>query len=385
MFAYKLHPLAASTIAAATSPLAIQTYKGETSGRHIITLKQGASKNGFINKATLSSDMTHKWDIINAFAGQFTDDNLNALRSDPNVESVTEDGIMHILGTQTDAPWGLERISTTPKLTDQNSLDLTHKYVYKDDKLGSGVDIYIVDTGIRTTHVTFGGRAHWGGIFGGHEKADNDGHGTHCAGIAAGDQYGVAKKANLIAVKVIHDDGSGGPASDVISGLQYVKDQAATSGRPSIASISLGGYDSKPLDDAIASLTKAGVHVVVAAGNDDIDAGTGSPGRAPSAVTVGASAIYDARAAFSNHGPVVDIFAPGLDVISSWNTNDTATNIGSGTSMAAPHIAGLIAYLIARDGNDTPAAISTKLQNQSLKGVLKDMPSGTLNYLAHND
>ncbi|KAF9522565.1 serine proteinase [Crepidotus variabilis] len=380
-----LAALAASAIAAATPLRTIQTYQGENSGRHIITLKQGASKDGVLSKARLSSNViTHDWDIINGFAGKFNDDILNALRSDPEVESVTEDGIMHIVGTQTDAPWGLGRISTTPKLASQDVTALTYNYAYADDKLGSGVDIFIVDTGIRTTHVTFGGRARWGATFGGYASVDGHGHGTHCAGTAVGAQYGVSKNANVIAVKVLSDGGSG-TVADIVSGLQYVKDQAAASGHPSIVSMSLGGGASQPLDDAVASLTTAGVHVAVAAGNSNTDAGTTSPARAPSAVTVGASTIADARASFSNYGPVVDIFAPGQDVISAWNTNDTATNRISGTSMATPHIAGLIAYVVARDGNDTPAAISAKLQNQALKGIITGIPSGTVNYLAHND
>ncbi|KAF9522564.1 serine protease [Crepidotus variabilis] len=380
-----LAALAASAIAAATPLLPIQTYQGETNGRHVITLKQGASKNGLISKAALpGNDITHQWDIINGFAGQFNDETLNAFRADPDVESVTEDGIVHIFGTQTNAPWGLGRISTTPKLANQNPTALTYKYVYSDDKLGSGVDIYVVDTGIRTTHVAFGGRARWGATFGGYANADGSGHGTHCAGTAAGAQYGVAEKANLIAVKVIGDNGAGA-WSDVISGLQYVKNQAAASGRPSVVSMSLGGGAAQPLDDAVTSLTRAGVHVAVAAGNSNTDAGTSSPARVPSVVTVGASTITDARASFSSYGRVVDIFAPGQDVISTWNTNDKATNKLSGTSMATPHIAGLIAYVVARDGNGTPAAISTKLQSQALKGVLADIPSGTVNYLAHNN
>ncbi|KAF9523113.1 serine protease [Crepidotus variabilis] len=380
-----LAALAASAIAAATPLLTLQTHQGKTSGRHIITLKQGASKNGLISKVALpGNDITHQWDIINGFAGQFNDETLNAFRADPDVESVTEDGIMHIFGTQTNAPWGLGRISTTPKLTNQDFEALTFNYTYADDKLGSGVDIYVVDTGIRTTHVTFGGRARWGATFGPYASLDGHGHGTHCAGTAAGVQYGVAKKASLIAVKVLGDDGFG-PWSDIISGLQYVKNQAATSGRPSIVSISIGGEVSQPVDDAVASLTAAGVHVVAAAGNDNNDAENTSPARTPSAVTVGATSIEDYRSPFSNYGAVVDIWAPGQFVISSWNTSDTATNILSGTSMAAPHVAGLIAYIIARDGNDTPAAITTKLQNQAVKGRLPGMPPNTVDYLAHND
>ncbi|KAF9523111.1 serine protease [Crepidotus variabilis] len=375
--------LATSAFAAVTPLRTIETYKGETSGRYIVTLKSGVSKDSVFSNARLSrSNITHDWDIIHGFAGNFNEQTLNALRSNPDVESVSEDGIMHTFATQTNAPWGISRISSTAKLSGSVS-SLTFSYTY-DDTAGSGVDIYLVDTGVRTTHTTFGGRARWGATFGGYPSADGNGHGTHCAGTAAGSQYGVAKKANIIAVKVLSDAGSGAIA-DIVSGLNYVKSQAASSGRPSIVSMSLGGSATTSLDNAVSSLTSAGVHVAVAAGNSNTDAGSTSPARAPSAVTVGASTIADARASFSNYGSVVDIFAPGQDVISAWGTSDTATNQISGTSMATPHIAGLIAYVIGRDGNTTPAAISTKLKSLSLKGVISGIPSGTINDLAHNE
>ncbi|KDR69795.1 hypothetical protein GALMADRAFT_282499 [Galerina marginata CBS 339.88] len=180
-------------------------------------------------------------------------------------------------------------------------------------------------------------------------------------------------------------------------------DQAA-SVRPSIVSMSLSGSTSTLLDNAVASLTSAGIHVAVAAGNSNLDASTSSPARAPSAVTVGASTIADARASFSNFGPIIDVFAPGLNVLSSWIGSDTvglpvlsariysnvislniqATNTISGTSMATPHVAGLIAYLIGKEGNLSPADMSTKLQAYSVKGALTGLSSTTVNDLAHN-
>jgi cerevisin len=157
---------------------------------------------------------------------------------------------------------------------------------------------------------------------------------------------------------------------DSISGLNYVATQAASTGRPSIATLSLGGSANTALDNAITSLTSKGIHVTVAAGNDGTNAANTSPARVPSAITVGASTIADAKASFSNYGSVVDIFAPGQYVTSSWIGSTTATNNISGTSMATPHIAGLVAYLISVNGNASPASISSQIQSLSTKSAL---------------
>ncbi|OBZ79180.1 Cuticle-degrading protease [Grifola frondosa] len=313
-------------------------------------------------------------------------DALKILRSSPDVDYIAEDGVFSINAavTQTNAPWGLARISQNAELADQNTNDLTFTYTY-DSSAGSGVDIYVVDTGIFTGHSEFGGRAIWGATFGGYADADGNGHGTHVSGTAAGSTYGVAKSAHLIAVKVLSDSGSGF-VSDIVSGLSWVATQVQASGRPSIATMSLGGGASTPLDNAVASLTSAGIHVTVAAGNSDTDAGSTSPARAPSANTIGATTIADARASFSNYGSVVDLWAPGQNVISAWIGSTTATNnISGGTSMATPHVAGLIATIISRDGNASPASISATLQSLSIKNTISGIPSGTINDLARNE
>lgn len=357
----------------------VEKYSGETTGRYIVTFKVDADK----SSAKPDSGVTHTWDgAINGFAGHFDDATVEKLRANPDVETITEDGVMHTFVTETNAPWGLSRLSSSSKLSNQDTSALTYSYTY-DSSAGAGVDIYIVDTGVFTSHSQFGGRASWGATFGGYADADGNGHGTHCAGTAAGSQFGVAKSANIIAVKVLSDQGSGA-VSDIVSGLNFVANRASSTGRPSIVSMSLGGSASTSLDNAVTSLTSAGVHVAVAAGNSNTDAGTTSPARATSAVTVGASTIADARASFSNFGSVVDVFAPGQNIISSWIGSTTATNNISGTSMATPHIAGLIAYLIGLQGNVSPAAMSSKIQSLSLKGVISGIPSGTVNDLAHN-
>ncbi|KIM41100.1 hypothetical protein M413DRAFT_445822 [Hebeloma cylindrosporum] len=355
--------LAISALASVTPLRTIERFNGPTTGRYIIKVKAGVSKHNLLAK--VGHTVTHNWEILNGFAGS---------------DFVAADGMMHTMTTQTNAPWGLSRLSSNTRLANQDTNALSFSYTF-DGSAGSGVDIYVV--GVLTSHTQFGGRARWGATFGGYADRDGNGHGTHCAGTAAGSQFGVAKSANIIAVKVLSDAGSGSIA-DIVSGLNFVLSSARASGRPSIVSMSLGGGASASLDSAVETLTSAGIHVAVAAGNSNVDAADTSPARAPSAVTVGASTIADARASFSNFGAVVDIFAPGQNIISSWIGSDTATNNISGTSMATPHIAGLIAYLIGLQGNTSPADMSNKLKNLGLKGVLSGIPSGTLNDLAHN-
>ncbi|KAJ3483606.1 hypothetical protein NLI96_g6203 [Meripilus lineatus] len=394
--------LATPILGSPTVPLVgIEKFSGKVKqGSYIVKLKSDVSKTAhldWLSQHIGTDSVTHtEWDsaVLNGFAGKFSSNTLNMLRSSPDVESIAEDGIMSIQTTQTNAPWGLARLSTNARLTNQNTGALTFTYNFG-AAAGSGVDIYIVgqlsgpsseseailysqsvytDTGIFTGHSQFGGRARWGATFGGYPDADGNGHGTHVSGTAAGSQFGVAKSANLIAVKVLDDSGSGF-VSDIVSGLNFVLTSARSSGRPSIASMSLGGGASTSLDNAVATLTSAGIHVTVAAGNSNVDAANTSPARAPSAVTVGATTIADARASFSNFGAVVDIFAPGQNVISSWIGSTTAT----------PHVAGLIAYYISVNGNSSPAAMSTFLKSQSVKGALTGIPSGTINDLARND
>ncbi|KAH8111574.1 serine protease [Phellopilus nigrolimitatus] len=343
--------------------LTVQTYSGpKNEGSFILRTRRSGV------------EITHgSWSSIffNGFAGKFDADAIEVLRANTDVESIYEDGIATIESTvtQTDAPWGLSRISQDRGLTDQNPDALTFSYRY-DSSAGNGVDIYIVDTGIYTANIDFGGRARWGATFGGHADADGNGHGTHVAGTAAGTRFGAAKAANLIAVKE--------PVSDILSGLNYVVNQASGNpGRPSIASLSLGGGPSQALDDGVTSLVNLNIHVTVAAMNDNIDAVNVSPARAPAVITVGASTIADRRASFSNFGSSVNIFAPGERILSTWIGSQSATGFLSGTSMATPHVAGLIAYLIGVFGPLLPASIRIMLQVLSSKNVLADIPSGT--------
>ncbi|KAJ2926093.1 hypothetical protein H1R20_g11006, partial [Candolleomyces eurysporus] len=369
--------LAGVVLSSPTSLKSVERFQGETTGKYIVKFKAGVSRKKWVNRLK-SAPSAVEWDLINGIAAVVDEDELNELRASGDVESIAEDGIMHAWATQTNAPWGLQRITQAGALSSTNTAGLNYNFTY-DDSAGQGVDIYIVDTGVLVTHSQFGGRARWGTSFVG-GTTDGHGHGTHCAGTAAGSQFGVAKRANIIAVQVLNSSGSGS-TSGIISGLNWVLTQARASGRPSIASLSLGGSAATSLDNAVASLTSAGVHVVVAAGNSNANAASYSPARAPSAITVGSSTIADARSSFSNYGAVVDVFAPGSNVISAWIGSNTATNSISGTSMATPHVAGLAAYLISKEGNVSPAALETKIKNLSTKNALTGIPSGTANNL----
>ncbi|TEB17669.1 serine protease [Coprinellus micaceus] len=377
--------------------VSIDIFPGEKAAGHIVRLKDGASKENVVREVVKllfgklgKLGITHEYECaLNGFAGIFDPVTLAALQMMPGVASISENGIVRTTETvtQSNAPWGLSRLSSAsflPHEADPFGLDYSYAY---DSKAGKDVDIYIIDTGIRFSHKDFEGRARWAytaptavGL-----PTDGNGHGTHCAGTAAGTQYGVAKKAKLHGVKVLSDLGSG-TTSDVISGMDFVLCERNKFGRPTVASMSLGGGISPPLDAAAQKLVEGGVHLVVAAGNDNADADATSPAHVREAITVGASNITDGRAYFSNYGPAVDVFAPGVNVTSAWNDSDNGTNTISGTSMATPHIAGLVAYLLSLgDSTMTPAAMSQWIKDLALKGILNDIPSGTTNILAQND
>lgn len=380
--------LFAGAEAAPTRLKTVQTYRGETaSGAFIVQFKENRTESRQAWATRLGERCTGNWDSINGLASELDEDELNELRASPNVASIAEDGIMTIRATQNDATWGLSRISSAARLANQNAAARNFQFTF-DDSAGEGVDIYVVDTGVLTTHNQFGGRAKAGPAFvNGRRQAvsvDGNGHGTHCAGTAAGTSFGVAKKANVIGVQVMSPNGSG-RTSDIVSGLGWVLQEVGRTRRPSVVSMSLGGGAAAALDAAVARLTAAGVHVVVAAGNDNIDARNDSPARAPSAITVAATNIRDAKASFSSFGSVVDIWAPGQAVISSSIGSNSATASLSGTSMATPHVSGVVAYLIARDGNISPAAMAAKLKSLSLKNVISGVPRGTVNELVHID
>jgi len=267
----------------------------------------------------------------------------------------------------------------------KDDLALTYTYIY-DDSAGGGVDVYVIDTGIQTDHPEFNGRAHWGATFGGYLDMDGNGHGTHCAGTVGSLHYGVSKAVNLIAVKVLGDDGFGW-WSDIISGIDWVATTVASTGRPSVASMSIQGGAYDPVDEAVTNLVNSGVPIAIAAGNFAEDAQFVSPGRTPSAITVGAMDINDNMASFSDFGTLVDIFAPGVNVWSTWI--GSTTNLDSGTSMATPHVAGFVAYLYGLDSSLTIAAIEAAIDCYATRDALTlsdaAIQAGTANKLLYSN
>ncbi|KAG6829965.1 hypothetical protein H0H92_002770 [Tricholoma furcatifolium] len=373
-----------SVLPVLSSPLVqVQKFNGTTTGKYIVQLKPGVLASTFLAATNITA--THQWTLINGFAGYLSAAQLAALSANPDVQVISEDGLMYaVQGVDTeehDATWGLARLSRVGDLAGSDPNALNYNFLYHDNP-GIYVNIYIIDTGVyhlsvsvNTEHEDFGGRASWGITYGGYASVDNNGHGTHCAGIAAGTQFGVAKSSNIIAVKVLADDGYGAVA-DIVSGMDYVSQQANITKMATVASISISGPVVQALDDAVAA---------VAAGNDGHDASNNSPARAPSAITVGATDITDTMAGFSNYGAVVDIFAPGVNIISTWIGNNTATHVDSGTSMATPQVAGLVAYYISLMNDSLPPDQMTQLiLDESLPNVLYGIPNGTVNKLAHN-
>ncbi|MFI7429439.1 S8 family peptidase [Micromonospora sp. NPDC049836] len=290
------------------------------------------------------------------------------LAADPAVAYVEQDRVVTTQGTQTGATWGLDRI-------DQRNLPLNSTYTYPNT--ASNVRAYIIDTGIRTTHSQFGGRATWGTNTVDTNNTDCNGHGTHVAGTVGGSTYGVAKGVRLIAVKVLNCSGSGS-TSGVISGVNWVTSNAV---KPAVANMSLGGGASSTLDSAVANSISSGVTYGIAAGNSSANACNSSPARVASAITVGATTSTDARASYSNYGSCVDIFAPGSSITSAWRTSDTATNTISGTSMATPHVVGAAALVLGANPSYTPAQVASYLTTNATTGKVTNPGSGSPNRL----
>ncbi|AGO11272.1 AaceriACR012Cp [[Ashbya] aceris (nom. inval.)] len=335
---------------------------------------------------------------LRGYVGYFTEELVGLLQSNPHVQFIEEDSMVFAsdFNTQNGAPWGLARVSHREKLNSGSF----NKYLY-DDNSGEGVTSYVIDTGINIDHVDFEDRALWGKTIPSNDADyDGNGHGTHCAGTIASKTYGVAKKANVVAVKVLRSNGTGS-MSDVLRGVEYAVQahrQAADKGekgfKGSTANMSLGGGRSQALDLAVDAAVDAGIHFAVAAGNENQDACNTSPAASQKAITVGASTLADDRAYFSNWGRCVDLFAPGMNILSTYIGSDTAVATLSGTSMASPHVAGLLTYFLSLqpDGDSefynkqtiSPEVLKKKVIDFGTKDVLSSLPSRTPNVLIYN-
>jgi subtilisin family serine protease len=346
----------------------------DVQGRFIVTLAPWVNPGAVAREHGVRPDFVYTH-ALNGFAGRISDAARAGLLRDNRVVRVEADGIATIVGTETGATWGLDRV-------DQRSLPLSTTYTYSNT--GSGVTAYIIDTGLRFTHSEFSGRAVKGfdAVTSGGTAADCNGHGTHVGGTVGGNIYGVAKSVSLVAVRVLDCSGSG-TWSGVIAGMDWVTANHAA-GTPAVANMSLGGGVNASVDDAVRRMIADGVATAVAAGNSSRDACKFTPARVAAAMTIGATNSSDRRASWSNYGTCVDWFAPGVGITSSWYTSNTATNTISGTSMATPHTAGVAALYLQSHRAATPQQVRDALYAASTKGIVTSSKTANNHLLFSN-
>lgn len=332
-------------------------------GEYVIVLKDPAPGVQPQPVQTLSQQLTSQYGgtvfslyehALRGFASKLTEDQARAMSKDPEVAFVQENQVIVAFDSQSDATWGLDRV-------DQRDLPLDKTYNYNGN--GKGVHVYVIDTGIRVSHSEFGGRADVGfdALNDGKRGIDCNGHGTHVAATVGGNTFGVAKNVLLHAVRVLGCTGSGSTAG-VISGVDWVTQNREL---PAVANMSLGGGVDGAMDEAVRRSIAKGITYVLAAGNDNKSACNSSPSRTPEAITVGATTNSDGRATFSNYGECVDVFAPGHQITSAWFTSDTDNKVLSGTSMAAPHVAGIAALYLQGNPNASPNDVAKALMDNS--------------------
>lgn len=343
-------------------------------GRYIVVLRPGAAAAEVAGAVTGGGvgRVRHVYRrALRGFAADLTAEGLERAKNHPEVAFVEPDGVVRLAV----APWNLDRINQRAlPLDDNDAMGAT----------GAGVSVYVIDTGVRTTHNELSGRATAGYDATNDSTAalptDCNGHGTHVAGTVAGTNYGVAPGASIVAVKVFPGCGSSTSWSYVIEAVDWVTENAAL---PAVVNMSLGGSMSGALDSTIRASIESGITYVIAAGNDSEDACRSSPSRLPEALTVGASDNGDNRASFSNWGPCVDLFAPGVSIVSAWYTSNSQLASSSGTSMAAPHVAGVAALWLQNNPADTPAEVAAAILDAVSVNRLGEIPNGTANTLLY--
>lgn len=337
-------------------------------GRYIVVLEANASVDAVASQARAfqGARVRHSFGRgLKGFALDASENDAVKLSKDPRVAFIEEDSIVSAAAT-----WGLDRI-------DQRFLPLDD--AFDPDGTGAGVTLYIVDTGIEAGHAEFGSRVAGGftAFADGRGFGDCNGHGTHVAGVAGGSTYGVARAATLVPVRVLDCNGSGS-VSTLMAGLEWILQQPQ---RPAVVNMSLGGPHSSAVDRQVGALLASGITTVVAAGNGDEDACRTSPARVPGAITVGASTATDVRASFSNYGTCIDLFAPGVNILSASNGNTTATGIMSGTSASTPFVTGAAALCLEKYPAAAPGAVAETLRAQATAGILGALSNSSPNLL----
>jgi subtilisin family serine protease len=382
--------VAAVATAAAVVAMPAQAQEGQirmagtanaVAGHYIVVLKdsQAVSTKAISTKADslavrYGAKVGYKYtSALKGFSITATEAQAKQLAADGNVAYVQQSHKFTVSDTQQNPPsWGLDRV-------DQRDLPLDNSYTSANN--GEGVTAFVIDTGVRATHQTFGGRVSGGfdAIDGDNNPDDGFGHGTHVAGTIGGAEYGLAKGVAITPVRVLGDDGSG-TTEQVVAGIDWVTQNHSG---PSVANMSLGGGADQALDTAVQNSIASGVTYAIAAGNSSADASGFSPARVQEAITVAASDINDAQAEFSNFGSLVDLYAPGVDITSSWNDSDTGTNTISGTSMATPHVAGAAVLFLSANPQATPADVATGLTGAATPDKITNASPGTPNKLLY--
>ncbi|UNZ16859.1 S8 family peptidase [Streptomyces sp. 891-h] len=349
-------------------------------GSYIVLLKGGTG--GSLRAGSAGEDLAEEYggkvsrtydSAVNGFnATGMSAQEARRLAADDKVAQVYQNQRITTTGTQTNPPsWGLDRI-------DQKTNKLDREYTYP-AAAGKGVTAYVIDTGVRISHREFGGRASYGydAVDKDSTAQDGNGHGTHVAGTIAGTTYGVAKKAKIVAVRVLDDEGTGTTAL-AVAGVDWVTKHHKG---PSVANMSLGGGKDAALDAAVKRSIASGVSYAVSAGNESADASASSPARVSTALTVAASDRRDRQVSFSNYGKRVDLYAPGVNIVSASNKSDRGTATMSGTSMASPHVAGAAALYLSGHRNATPADVASALTKGATPGAIANPAKGTPNKL----
>ncbi|MEU3922362.1 S8 family peptidase [Streptomyces sp. NPDC029004] len=346
--------------------------EGAVAGSYIVMLDKKADKQDLAKEYGGKLQRNYSSAINGFSASGLSETEAKRLAADPAVAKVVQNKKFSINATQDDPPsWGLDRIDQADTAGDK-------KYTYP-DSAGEGVTAYVIDTGVRISHKDFGGRAAHGfdAVDNDDSADDGNGHGTHVAGTIAGTAHGVAKKAKVVAVRVLDDNGSG-TTEQVVAGIDWVTKNHQG---PSVANMSLGGGADEALDEAVRKAIASGVTFAVAAGNESSDASQGSPARVKEAITVASSTKEDAQSEFSNFGEIVDIYAPGSDITSAWNDSDEGTKTISGTSMATPHVVGAAAVYLGAHQDATPEQVAKALTDGATADKITNPSAGTPNKL----